>query len=223
MMVVCGCVGGCTSLTNLIMLALHIGMLQLYSTHVGRGKTVKKQGDFTSGAANSAWRKGDFTSLCSRQTGVDSKTLQTFCLDFLYGCLSSTHGYIHYFLLCSMVHYFLFHHFPDHETLPIIFQSFEFQSVFLVTILFQSQFLSSLLVFTVGTTQHSEMPTLPFPPGGSRFYARNTASRFGCKTPVFHTTPQIYLFNERKPPVQIAHEVSREFRLFTNKNMAIQQ
>jgi len=60
------------------------------------------------------------------------------------------------------------------------------------------------------------MPTLLFPPGGSRFYAQNTASRFGCQSPVFHTTPHIYLFNEWKPPVQVAHEVSREFRLFTN-------
>jgi len=74
-----------------------------------------------------------------------------------------------------------------------------------------------------GCKMVAEMPTLPFPPGGSHFYARNTASRIGCKSPVFHTTlfqnqndAHIYLFNERKPPVQVAHEVSREFRLFTN-------
>ena len=77
--------------------------------------------------------------------------------------------------------------------------------------------LNVLLHITVFS--YTEMPTLPFPPGGSRFYARNTASRFGCKTPVFHTTPHIYLFNERKHPVQVAHEVSREFRLFTNINI----
>jgi len=81
--------------------------------------------------------------------------------------------------------------------------------------------LNVLLHITVFS--YTEMPTLPFPPGGSRFYARNTASRIGCKSPVFHTTlfqnqngAHIYLFNERKPPMQVAHEVSQEFRLFTN-------
>ena len=69
----------------------------------------------------------------------------------------------------------------------------------------------------------AEMPTLPFPPGGSCFYAQNTASRVGCKSPVFHTTlfqnqndAHIYLFNEWKLLVQVVHEVSQEFRLFTN-------
>jgi len=67
------------------------------------------------------------------------------------------------------------------------------------------------------------MATLLFPPGGSHFYARNTASRISCKSPVFHTTlfqnqndAHIYLFNEWKPPMQVAHEVSQEFRMFTN-------